>query len=429
MLFRPVRAIALSGAVAAAISLSACGSSSSTSTASGSPSASGSAGATAATGSPLQILTVNTLNQPIANQPEGVAAEQAAVLAINKSGGINGHPIKLTVCNNDFNPNGAVACARQAATGPYVAVVGGWYLPGDAQAVPIETASGIANIGMTAVSPVDATAANWFPIDGGVFTGYPADGTILKTYAPSVKKVTVVQTDLPSSTGAAAMVTAGLKFAGLTQAGTVTVPFATTDFSSYAAKIQQQQPDAVALVTSGDQGTAILKAMAQLGMNVPFIAPGQGYNATAVSAIGPMASKGLFFSYNLPQGDATDPGVAQFLSELSAGSAAGIPNTAAAQVTGASFESWLAIHLFAKVASGITGPVTRASVLAAMKNASAVSMLGIEPPYSAPPGPDPALPRISADHVYTLKIVNGLMQLETPGEQPIHILKLGFRLG
>jgi ABC-type branched-subunit amino acid transport system substrate-binding protein len=239
----------------------------------------------------------------------------------------------------------------------------------------------------------------------------------------------VVQTDVPNSTAAAALVTRGLAFAGLQQAGTVTVPFAATDYSSYAAKIQQDKPDAVAFVTSGDQGTAMLKAMAQLGIDLPFVAPGQGYSASAVSAIGPMAAKGLFFSYNLPPGDTSNPGVARFLSELGAGATAGIQNASPTQITGASFESWLAVHLFAQVAAGITGPVTRASVLTAMEKAKDVDMFGIEPPYTAPPGPDPGWPRIAADHVYTLKIVDGVMQLETPSEQPIHILQQGFRAG
>jgi ABC-type branched-subunit amino acid transport system substrate-binding protein len=429
VLFRPIRTIVLSCAAASAVVLSACSSGSSSPGAGSSPAATSSAAPAAAAGSPIQILTVNTLDQPAANQPEGVAAEQAAVLAINNSGGIKGHPVKLTVCNNDFNPNGSVACARQAATGPYVAVVGGWYIPGDAQAVPIETAADIANIGMTATAQIDATAGNWFPIDGGVFTGYPAVGSILKQYAPSVKRVAVVQTDVPNSTAAAALVTRGLAFAGLQQAGTVTVPFAATDYSSYAAKIQQDKPDAVAFVTSGDQGTAMLKAMAQLGIDLPFVAPGQGYSASAVSAIGPMAAKGLFFSYNLPPGDTSNPGVARFLSELGAGATAGIQNASPTQITGASFESWLAVHLFAQVAAGITGPVTRASVLTAMEKAKDVDMFGIEPPYTAPPGPDPGWPRIAADHVYTLKIVDGVMQLETPSEQPIHILQQGFRAG
>ena len=153
----------------------------------------------------------------------------------------------------------------------------------------------------------------------------------------------------------------------------------------------------------------------------------QGTSASGVQAAGAIASKGLFFAYNLPPTDTSNPGVAQFLSELAAGQSAGIANTSTAQVTSASFESWLAVHLFANVAKTISGPVTRASVLAAMQKAKGVDMYGIAPPYTAPPGPDPQLPRISADYVYTLKVVNGQMELASPDETPIHILKEGFR--
>ena len=430
MRFRPIRALALSCAVASSLALSACSSSSGSSgggAASTAPAADSTASAAPATGTPIHIITTNSLNNPIANQPESVAAEQAAVLAINKAGGINGHPIVLTVCNNSFNPNGSVACAREAATGNYVAVVGGWYIPGDAQAVPIETAAKIANIGMTAVAPVDATAPYWFPIDGGVFTGYPAVGSILKKYDPSVKSVVVVQDNDPNSTGAAGLIDKGVTFAGLKLGGTVTLPDTATDLSSYAAKIQKLNPDAVAFATAPAQAVAMIKVMGQLGIDIPFVGTAQDTPASGVEAAGPIASKGLFFSYNLPQGDTSNPGVAQFLSELAAGQSSGIADTSSSQITSASFESWLAVHLFANVAKTISGPITRALVLAAMEKAKDVNMYGIEPPYSAPPGPDPQLPRISADYVYTLKVVNGEMQLASPNETPIPILAEGFR--
>jgi branched-chain amino acid transport system substrate-binding protein len=427
--FRPIRALALSCAVASSLVLSACSSSGSSGggAASTAPAAGSTASAAAATGTPIHIITTNSLDNPIANQPEGVAAEQAAVLAINKAGGINGHPIVLTVCNNSFNPNGSVACAREAATGSYVAVVGGWYIPGDVQAVPIETAAKIANIGMTAVAPIDATAPYWFPIDGGVFTGYPSVGSILKQYDPSVKSVVVMQDDNPNSTGAAALIDKGLTFAGLKLGGTVTVPDAATDLSSYAAKIQNLHPDAVAFATAPAQAVAMLKVMGQLGLDVPFVATAQDTPVPGVVAAGAIASKGLFFSYNMPQSDTSNPGVAQFLAELTAAHSSGVANTSPSLITAASFESWLAVHLFANVAKTISGPLTRASVLAAMEQAKDVNMYGIEPPYSAPPGPDPQLPRISADYVYTLKIVNGELQLASPNETPIHILQEGFR--
>ncbi len=424
MRFRPKRALALSCAVAAALVLAACSSGSSGGGASSTASADA---AKAPTGTPIHIITINSLNDPIANQPEGVAAAQAAVLAINKAGGINGHPLDLAVCNTSFNPNGAVACARQATTGNYVAVTGGWYIPGDALAVPIETAAKIANLGMTAVTPGDANAPYWFPIDGGVFTGFPAVGSMLKKYDPTVKNVVIAEDADPNSAGAAALVAAGLKFSGMKLVGTVTIPDTATDLSSYAAKIQRLHPDAVALAGAPAQGVALLKVMGQLGLDVPVVGPAQDTPASGVSAAGAIGTKALWFSYYLPQSDTANPGVTQFLSELAAAGNAGVANTSASMITSASFQSWLAVHLFANVAKTISGPVTRASFLAAMQRVKDMSMYGIEPPYSAPPGIDSQLARISADYVYTLKAVNGQMELATPNEAPINIFAAGFR--
>lgn len=422
--FRPKRALALSCAVAAALVMSACSSGNSSG---GSTSKASADPAKAPTGTPIHIITINSIDNAIANQPEGIAAAQAAAMAINKAGGINGHPLDLAVCNTSFNPNGAVACARQATTGDSVAVVGGWYIPGDALAVPIETAAKIANIGMTAVTTGDANAPYWFPIDGGVFTGFPAIGTMLKKYDPTVKNVVVAEDADPSSAGAAALLDQGLTFAHLKLAGTVTIPDTATDLSSYAAKIQSLHPDAIALAGAPAQGVALLKVMGQLGMDVPVVGPAQDTPASGVAAAGVIGSKALWFSYTLPQSDTSNPGVALFLSQLAAAGSAGVANTSTSMITAASFQSWLAVHLFANVAKTIRGPVTRASFLAAMQKVKDENMYGIEPPYTAPPGPDPTLPRIAADYVYTLQVVNGQMELATPDEKPINIFAAGFR--
>ena len=70
----------------------------------------------AAGGSAIDIQIDVPYNLPVASQPESIAAAQAAVDAINKNGGVNGHKLSLSVCNTDLNPSSSwLALPRRSA--------------------------------------------------------------------------------------------------------------------------------------------------------------------------------------------------------------------------------------------------------------------------------------------------------------------------
>ncbi|HEY1282473.1 MAG TPA: ABC transporter substrate-binding protein [Acidimicrobiales bacterium] len=370
---------------------------------------------------------MNTSDQPQANQNEAVAAAQAAVMGINARGGIKGHPLVMDYCNNKFDPNQSVACARQAADGDYVAVTGGWYLPGDAGAVPIESAANIANVGMVPVALVDVQAPNWFPVEGGVYAGYPGIASLIKKYHPEVKKVAIASTDTSAATNSVNLTIQGIDFADLQYTSNVKIPFTATDYAPYAAALKSDGADAVIIVLSGEGGVALLKAMTQIGFTPLVSGPSSVYNSKDLAAVGPIATNGLWEGFTVPEGQKDNPGIARMYKELAAAEKSGVKDSSASEVTGYSINAWLGMQLFEKVANGIQGDVTRASVLEAMKNAKNVDLDGVVPAYSAPPGPDPAVPRVVNDQVYGYKLVNGEMQLVEPNEQPIRILQQGFR--
>ena len=68
----------------------------------------------AATGTPITIGMINQENTPVGSFPELSQAVQAAVEFVNNElGGIDGHPIRLEVCNTKFSAEGSTACAQQ----------------------------------------------------------------------------------------------------------------------------------------------------------------------------------------------------------------------------------------------------------------------------------------------------------------------------
>src|SRR5580704_13309918 len=96
-------------AVLVVLVTAACSSSGSSS---GSAGASGTSSGAAASGSPIVLYGVTTYNNPALSIPEVNDGAQAAAKAINAAGGIKGHPLQVTICDDNFNPNQAQACAE-----------------------------------------------------------------------------------------------------------------------------------------------------------------------------------------------------------------------------------------------------------------------------------------------------------------------------
>lgn len=81
-------------------------------------------GSAEASGEPIKLMTVTTLNA--AGPTYQNIANTANVYAdyINARGGIAGHPVEVTVCDEQFDPAVATTCARQAVEEGMVSIVG-----------------------------------------------------------------------------------------------------------------------------------------------------------------------------------------------------------------------------------------------------------------------------------------------------------------
>jgi branched-chain amino acid transport system substrate-binding protein len=158
----------------AAVGLTACGSSSSSSSsASGaSSSATSSSGASAAAntsvlgtpnpakGTPVVFGMVNLELNPQASFPELRQAAQAAIQYVNEyGGGLDGHPIKLSLCLTDGSPATSTQCANKLVAQHPVAIMGGADLAGS-NTLPIYKKAGLAYIGGMDLTPVESSAPN-----------------------------------------------------------------------------------------------------------------------------------------------------------------------------------------------------------------------------------------------------------------------------
>ena len=136
-------------AILAALALAACGgggSSSSESTTTEEPtetkesseeSSTPAAGEEEATGEPIKAMFITPLqSQATPTYPNAEEATIAFEKWTNTHGGINGKPIKITICDERGEPTQAAACARQGVEEHVVAVIGSFSFYGES-IVPI----------------------------------------------------------------------------------------------------------------------------------------------------------------------------------------------------------------------------------------------------------------------------------------------------
>src|SRR5947207_557988 len=94
--------------------------------------------------------------------PDGA---DAAVRAINRSGGIHGRPLEFIACDDGGNESGAAACGRQAVSERVVALVGTTSLYGGAY-LPTLVKHRIADLGNVPSSVEDFISRATFPLSG-----------------------------------------------------------------------------------------------------------------------------------------------------------------------------------------------------------------------------------------------------------------------
>jgi ABC-type branched-subunit amino acid transport system substrate-binding protein len=102
---------------------------------------------------PFTIAVAAPINSQIASYPAYFHAAIAWAKSINAGSGLNGHKVKLITCDNQFNPNVTVNCARQAADAGAIAFI-------NQGAVAQNTFDILQNAGIPYLSPIPV-----FPVE------------------------------------------------------------------------------------------------------------------------------------------------------------------------------------------------------------------------------------------------------------------------
>ena len=191
---------------------------------------------------------------------------QLAADDINKSGGINGHQIKIVAADDKSTPDQALQQARTLISQKVAAVVGP-SLVGSCQAIaPLMAANGPVNY---CLSPaVDPKGYQW---SASATTTALADETMKYWKSKGITSIAVVNsTDASGTTGAAAAAAAA-KAAGIDVTAQVTYDPASVSVTSQLQQAVAGKPQALVIWSTGTPVGVALKGVQQLGIDLPVM--------------------------------------------------------------------------------------------------------------------------------------------------------------
>jgi branched-chain amino acid transport system substrate-binding protein len=335
-----------------------------------------------AKGSPISIGTITTLSgaNSHASIPPGI---KSAIANINAQGGINGHPLKAVICDEQNNPSTAAQCARTMVSAHVVYVFGN-ALTGDAF-VPILKQANIPYFPVFPVTPSELTSSNSFSLGGGVLV----DGATVATCAKlGSHKIGIAIVDVPSVVAQVKSIIAQLlpQF-GVTAANTSTtlVPVTAVDMSTYAAAVMKNS-DCIAMIVTVPQQLLLAKAIHSQNPDIPAVAVAGTVTPAQWKTIGSSANNVFDVGPFPPASVSSAPGIAEFNAEMNAydKNAAKDAQAVAANAS---------VHLAAKFLTPLQ-KYTSAALLQALNSAGPVTLPPLPPLNFQKPAPLPGITRI-----------------------------------
>ncbi|MCL2585153.1 MAG: ABC transporter substrate-binding protein [Streptosporangiales bacterium] len=349
-------------------------------TACGPASASGSSGS--AKSGEINVMAISVLQSSSLSFPDESAAMQANVDTINAAGGIGGKKINLIVCNDQFDPNVAAKCARQAASDDVAAVLEP-FEPYTEQIDPILQAAGIPMVYSEFSTTTDGSSPTAFLRDAGVPGGYASLG--LGLAKEGCKKIGAVVVQESNNLLGEKWLANGAKIGGVP---VVQAPVTQdqADFSSPVAKLASQGADCLVPDTLPQQGAKVVSAAAQSGHRLRLGAISAEFAAPQLAALGSAANGMLLTGQNYQPSDTSVPAVKAVLDGMAKYS----PKVPLQDNFG--IGGWASVTGLAEVLKSVHGPVTKDSVMQAAAKASYDTGLYASFSASSPP-PVSAFPR------------------------------------
>jgi Periplasmic binding protein len=336
---------------------------------------------------------------------------EAAAKAINAD---TASKVKVTVtfCDTKFTADGSATCAQQALspTG-----CGGFRCTVAVDELDLNEEVAVAALktgGMTIVAPTPSssqvfTTPGVFCLTGTSQAAEPGLGYLLRL--AGAHKVGYVGIQEPEDAAFDQWISQGIRDNGLTLNG-VQNP-AETDPDQQPAIDAVMGNAADGFIYGGGYIGPALEYMRSTYPKAKIAMPSYITDPSSLKGIPASVTNGVsVVAYQQPVTATKVPGVAQYLKETRGAV------TAAWKDFDYSLQAWLAVHFIANVAGNVSGSITSASLLKAIKRANNVNMYGIMPPWNASKLGKDGAAACSPYHVWVKEYLNNNLQVTSePG--------------
>jgi branched-chain amino acid transport system substrate-binding protein len=406
--------LAAAGLVAALV-LSACGSSNKSSSSTSSGSASTSGQAAAPTGTPIKTMTITSLNSQGPVYPNIAITAKAYEKWINSHGGINGHPLQVTVCDEHGKPTDAAACGRQAVADKDVAVVGSFSFLGT-NIMPSLIKANIPNFGECCpITPPEWTSTDSFPM--GTQPLYSV-GLVKRAVADGCKNINAVIIDgaqgfLPAMNNA--MKAYNKKFGKV-----VILPPTSQDDSSLVAQSTGGNADCVVMIVSETPYVAWNQAWVQSGTKARMYGPQGNLDAVSIKGLGNAVDGSIIAGMYPDISTAPWADYRQALKDANADSSVDYNSLGG-------LGTWAAYTGMTEIIKGMSGPITAKTFKAAVAKTTHLDTHGMLPviDFTKPWTANPAFTRLFNRTVVFSTVKNGKVVPLTTNFEDVSNLALG----
>jgi ABC-type branched-subunit amino acid transport system substrate-binding protein len=353
----------------------------------------------------VNVGVTDTVGTPTIDKPGVPAVVIAAARALNRGGGLHGHPVGVIWCNRLSDPNTSQACAQQFINSHVVAIVGGQDTY-DSITQPIYQA---ANIPLIAVNPV---GNNMYSASNVFLPQVPANliYEALNAYAYYHGYRPLVAAVLDNAGGHTLFNLANgtLNASGVSFNADPTFMSPTTvDFSPYASALDINKPAGVFALTSAQQWLPLLSALKNDGspMRALFVAP--SYTQAQLQSVSTdLQDKVITAQTNPPF---NDPRMAQMVRQLKAEEARGDLHVAFDQVSSLDLNGWIGMQVVVAITKGmkdITGP----NMISALHSSGPIKVAPWLTWNPSTPGPT-GFTNVSNQNLYYIGMKNGQQYL------------------